>query len=89
MNRKFLIPVIGKRGIESTLIYNALKMKPLDEDNHESKKIIENEKVIPNISFLDIKGYEYDNHDNYIDKIFSEMNNFISNKFNCNSHKII
>ena len=85
MNRKFLISVIGKRGIgKSTLIYNALKMKPLDGDNHENMKIIENEKAIPNICFLDIKGYEYDNHDNYIDKIISEMNNFISNKFNSN-----
>ena len=80
-NRKFLIPVLGYREAgKTTLIESILKIESLKEHNPLDEKMYENEKVIPNLSFLEFDFYYDNTYEGYIDNIC----NFIKNKFNTN-----
>ena len=87
--RKFLIPVLGINGSgKTTLIKSILKIESSEESNNEEIRMYENEKVLPNFSFLDKIGFSfyynyYEIHE-ILEENDSKIINFIKKKFNAN-----
>ena len=84
--RKFLIPVLGINGSgKTTLIKSILKIESSEESNNEEIIMYENEKVLPNFSFLDKIGFSPSlNFDKILKENDSKIINFIKKKFNAN-----
>ena len=84
--RKFLIPVLGINGSgKTTLIKSILKIESSEESNNEEIRMYENEKVLPNFSFLDKIGFSfYYNYYEILEENDSKIINFIKKKFNAN-----
>ena len=84
--RKYLIPIFGISGVgKTTLIKSILKIEFPEVFNNEEIIMYENEKVLPNFSFLDTIGLSPShNFDKILEENDSKIINFIKIKFNAN-----